>query len=120
MQVPRIAEGGQGFGSGRATEPGAHGAHGQVHRGNHEGRRTGRDRRAPAESKGKRVRVENGRTTVIDGPFTESKELVASYAVLNVKSMDEAVHWTGRFLEALGGGECEIRPIFEPGDFGGH
>ncbi len=71
-------------------------------------------------AKGKRVRVENGRTTVIDGPFTESKELVASYAVLNVKSMDEAVHWTGRFLEALGGGECEIRPIFEPGDFGGH
>jgi hypothetical protein len=69
-------------------------------------------------AKGKRVRVENGRTTVIDGPFTESKELVASYAVLNVKSMDEAVHWTGRFLETLGGGECEIRPIFEPGDFG--
>jgi hypothetical protein len=70
-------------------------------------------------SKGKRVRVENGKMTVIDGPFTESKELVASYALLNVKSMDEAVHWTGRFLEALGGGECEIRPIFEPGDFDG-
>ncbi len=64
-------------------------------------------------AKGKRVRLANGKTTVIDGPFTESKELVASYAVLNVKTMDEAVYWTTRFLEALGGGECELRPIFE-------
>lgn len=62
---------------------------------------------------GKRVKVANGQAVVIDGPFTESKELVASYAVLNVKSMDEAVHWTTKFLTALGGGECEIRPIFE-------
>ncbi len=68
-------------------------------------------------SKGKRVRVSEGKVTVIDGPFTESKELVASYALLQVKSMDEAVHWTTRFLKALGGGECEIRPIFEAEDF---
>lgn len=63
---------------------------------------------------GKRVKLANGNVKVIDGPFTESKELVASYAVLEVKSMDEAVKWTQRFLEVLGGGECEIRPIFDP------
>jgi hypothetical protein len=70
-------------------------------------------------SKGKRVRLTNGKVTVIDGPFTESKELVASYAILNTRSIDEAVHWTTRFLQVLGGGECEIRPIFEAEDFGG-
>jgi hypothetical protein len=68
-------------------------------------------------SKGKRVRLANGKFTVIDGPFTESKELVASYALFQVKTMEEAVHWTRRFLEVLGEGECELRPIFEPEDF---
>jgi hypothetical protein len=68
-------------------------------------------------SKGKRVRLAAGKITVIDGPFTESKELVASYAFFQVKSMDEAIHWTTRFLEVLGRGECELRPIFEPEDF---
>lgn len=62
---------------------------------------------------GKRVRLEKGKATVIDGPFTESKELIASYALLQVKSMDEAVYWTRRFLEVLGGGECEIRPVYD-------
>jgi hypothetical protein len=64
-------------------------------------------------SYGKRIRVQNGKATVIDGPFTESKELVASYAILNTATIEEAVHWTQRFLECLGGGECEIRPIAE-------
>ena len=68
-------------------------------------------------SKGKRVRLTNGKVTVIDGPFTESKELIASYALFQVKSMDEAVEWTTRFLEVLGDGECELRPIFEASDF---
>ena len=68
-------------------------------------------------SKGSRVRVSSGKCTVIDGPFAETKELVASYAVLEVKSMDEAIEWTRRFLEVLGGGECELRPIFEASDF---
>lgn len=68
-------------------------------------------------SKGSRVRLSDGKCTVIDGPFAETKELVASYAVLEVKSMDEAVEWTRRFLEVLGGGECELRPIFEASDF---
>jgi hypothetical protein len=67
-------------------------------------------------SKGKRVRLANGKFTVIDGPFTESKELVASYALFQVKTMEEAVHWTRRFLEVLGKGECELRPIFEAED----
>jgi len=68
-------------------------------------------------AKGKRVRVAGGKVTVTDGPFTESKELVASYALMEVKSMAEAVEWTRRFLEVLGKGECEIRPLFEPTDF---
>lgn len=68
-------------------------------------------------SNGSRVRVSNGKVTVTDGPFTESKELIASYAVLNVKSKEEAIEWTTRFLQVLGGGECEIRPIFEACDF---
>jgi hypothetical protein len=71
---------------------------------------------------GARVRVSDDKVAVTDGPFTESKELVASYAILEVKSMAEAVEWTTRFLKVLGGGECELRPIFQapnmapPGD----
>ena len=68
-------------------------------------------------AKGKRVRLSGGKVTVIDGPFTESKELIASYALFQVKSMDEAIHWTTRFLQVLGKGECELRPIFEASDF---
>jgi hypothetical protein len=64
-------------------------------------------------SKGKRVRLSGAKATVLDGPFTESKELIASYALLEVKSMAEAVEWTTRFLRALGGGECELRPLYE-------
>ena len=68
-------------------------------------------------AKGKRVHLAEGKFTVIDGPFTESKELIASYALFQVKSMDEAIHWTKRFLEVLSKGECELRPIFEGSDF---
>ena len=69
-------------------------------------------------SEGARVRLADGKVTVIDGPFSESKELVASYAIFDVRSMDEAIEWTKKFLHVLGSGECEIRPIFEPADFG--
>jgi hypothetical protein len=69
-------------------------------------------------SRGVRVKLSGGKFTVTDGPFTESKELVASYAIMNVASKDEVVHWTKRFLEVLGQGECEIRQIFEAEDFG--
>jgi hypothetical protein len=68
-------------------------------------------------SKGKRVKLANGKVTITDGPFTESKELVASYALFQVNSMDEAILWTKRFLDVLGEGECELRPIFDPADF---
>jgi hypothetical protein len=68
-------------------------------------------------SYGKRIKRVDGQVSVIDGPFTESKELVASYALFDVKSWDEAIYWTQRFLEVLGEGECELRPIFEPEDF---
>jgi hypothetical protein len=70
-----------------------------------------------ASKYGKRVVAENGETRIIDGPFTESKELVASYALMRCKDMDEAIAWTKRFLDVLGSGTCEIRPIFEFDDF---
>lgn len=69
-------------------------------------------------SRGKRVRLTGGKVTVIDGPFTESKELVASYALMQVKTMEEAVQWTTRFLKVLRQGECELRPLYESSDFG--
>jgi hypothetical protein len=68
-------------------------------------------------SKGKRVKLEGGKMSVIDGPFTESKELVASFAIYEVESMEVAVLWTERFLEVLGGGTCEIRPFMTFDDF---
>ena len=69
-------------------------------------------------SKGARVKLSGGKFVVTDGPFTETKELVASYALLEVPTMAEAIRWTKRFLEVLGEGECEIRPLFDPADFG--
>jgi hypothetical protein len=68
-------------------------------------------------SKGARVRLQDGNLTVTDGPFAESKELIASYAIFDVESKAEAVHWTTKFLKVLGTGECEIRQIFDPSDF---
>jgi hypothetical protein len=67
-------------------------------------------------SKGKRVRFSGGRKSVIDGPFAETKELVAGFWIWQVRSMDEAVEWLKRapFDEA----EVEIRPVFEAEDFG--
>jgi hypothetical protein len=68
-------------------------------------------------SKGTRVKLSDGKVTVTDGPFAETKELVASYALFQVKTMAEAVEWSKRFLAVLGGGEVELRPIFEASDF---
>ena len=67
-------------------------------------------------SKGKRVRFAGGQKTVTDGPFAETKELIAGFWLWQVKSMDEAVEWLKRspFQET----EVEIRPVFEPEDFG--
>jgi hypothetical protein len=68
-------------------------------------------------SKGKRVRFSSTGTTVIDGPFAETKELIAGYWLWKVGSMKEAVDWLSR-APFDGGAEVEIRPIFEAEDFG--
>jgi hypothetical protein len=68
-------------------------------------------------SKGKRVKFEGAKRTVIDGPFAESKELIAGFWLWQVKSMDEAVEWLKR-APFDGGTEIEIRPVFEEEDFG--
>ena len=68
-------------------------------------------------SKAKRVRFDGDQRTVIDGPFTESKELIAGYWLWQVKSMDEAIEWIKR--APFGGGtQIELRPVFEMDDFG--
>jgi hypothetical protein len=67
-------------------------------------------------SKGKRVKFSGSAPTVIDGPFTESKELIGGFWLWQVKSMDEAVAWIKK--APFGGGvEIELRPIFETEDF---
>jgi len=68
-------------------------------------------------SKGVRVKFSGSKRTVIDGPFTETKELVAGYWLWQVKSMDEAIEWLKR-APFDGGEEVEIRPVFEAEDFG--
>jgi len=69
-----------------------------------------------ASSKGARVRFSGDKRTVIDGPFTEAKELVAGFWVWQVKSMQEAIDWLKR--APFRDGEVEIRQIFEAEDFG--
>jgi len=71
-------------------------------------------------SKGKRVRFSGGKKTVIDGPFAETKELIAGYWLWQVKSMDEALEWLRRCPDPMPGeeSEIEIRPVFEAEDFG--
>ena len=68
-------------------------------------------------SKGKRVRFSGGKHTVIDGPFTESKEVIAGFWLWKVKSMDEAIEWVKQ-SPFDGGAEIEVRPLFEAEDFG--
>ncbi len=69
-------------------------------------------------AKGARVRLDgNNKITVVDGPFTESKELVGGMAIIKVKSKDEALEWTKKFLAVAGPGESEIRQLHEIEDF---
>jgi hypothetical protein len=70
--------------------------------------------------KGKRVKFSGGKRSVVDGPFTETKELMAGYWVWQVRSMEEAVEWVRRCPDPMPGedAEIEIRPIFEASDFG--
>jgi hypothetical protein len=70
-------------------------------------------------SKGKRVRFEGSKRTVIDGPFAETKELIAGYWIWQVRSMEEAVEWLKRCPNPHPeDSEVEIRPVFEAADFG--
>jgi hypothetical protein len=71
-------------------------------------------------SKGKRIRFSGNARTVVDGPFAETKELIAGYWIWRVGSMEEAVDWARRCPHPMPGedGELEIRPIFEAEDFG--
>jgi hypothetical protein len=77
---------------------------------------------APSAS-GARVQVAGGRLSVTDGPFTESKELI-SYAIYEVRSREEAVEWTSRFMKPHGDlwegwdGEAEVLRVLGPEDFG--
>jgi len=71
-------------------------------------------------SKGKRVKFSKGKATVIDGPFTEVKELIAGFWLWQVKSIDEAVEWVKRIPnpDNTSKSVIEIRPVFEAEDFG--
>jgi hypothetical protein len=72
-------------------------------------------------SNGWRIRYDGEKRTVIDGPFTESKELIAGYTIIEAKSREEALQWTKRFPNpSIDGGkaEIEIRPFFALDDFG--
>jgi hypothetical protein len=70
-------------------------------------------------ARGKRVRFSGSQRTVIDGPFAETKELVAGFWLWQVKSMEKAVEWVRRCPNPMEGeSEIEIRPVFEADDFG--
>ena len=72
-----------------------------------------------ASSKGARVRFSAGKTTVIDGPFTETKELIAGVWLIQAKSLDEAIEWARRCPAPMGEGveaEIEVRQVFEDSD----
>ena len=71
-------------------------------------------------AKGARVKFRRGKPTVIDGPFTESKEVIAGYCLIQVASLQEAIDWVKRWPAVDGDGEVEIeiRPLYEAEDFG--
>ncbi len=73
-----------------------------------------------SSSKGKRIQMSGTKRTVVDGPFTETKELVAGYWIWQVRSLEEAVEWARRCPDPMPGedAELEIRPYFEAEDFG--
>lgn len=74
-----------------------------------------------SSSKGARIKFSGGKRTVIDGPFTETKELIAGYWLIQVKSKEEAIEWAKRCPNPHGEGneaEIEIRQLFELDDFG--
>lgn len=71
-----------------------------------------------SSASGVRVRFGGGKSTVIDGPFTETRELIAGFWLWQVKSLAEAIEWIRRSPFRKGNEEVEIRPVFEAEDFG--
>jgi hypothetical protein len=72
-------------------------------------------------AKGFRIRYEGSKRTVVDGPFTEAKELIAGYTLIQVKSREEALEWARRFPNPFGAtakAEIEVRELYELEDFG--
>jgi hypothetical protein len=69
-------------------------------------------------STGARVRRTGGKVTVTDGPFTEAKEIVGGFAIVQAKSKAEAIEWAKRFLDVAGNGESEILQLHEAAAFG--
>jgi hypothetical protein len=71
-------------------------------------------------AKGARISFSGGKPTIVDGPFTETKELIAGYSIIEVESKDEAVAWIKRWPTLDGGGnvQLELRQLFSPEDFG--
>lgn len=65
-------------------------------------------------AKAKRVTIRGGTRSVVDGPFAESKELIAGFSLLELPSMDDAVEWTERFAAILGGTQVDLRPLPSP------
>jgi hypothetical protein len=68
-------------------------------------------------AKATRIKVSGDKRTITDGPFTEAKELIASYALLQVGSKEEAIEKTIGFLDLVGGGEVELWRVYEESDF---
>lgn len=73
-----------------------------------------------ASSKGARISFANGKPTITDGPFTEAKELVAGFSIIDVESKAEAIEWMKRWpqLDGHGNVQLELRQLFSPEDFG--
>jgi hypothetical protein len=71
-----------------------------------------------ASSKGARVKFSGGKPTVTDGPFTETKELIAGFTMIQVNSKEEAIEWARRWPRIDAEAEIEIRQLFEAEDFG--
>ncbi|MGC2195263.1 MAG: YciI family protein [Terriglobales bacterium] len=67
-------------------------------------------------AKGARVRLSNGKFSVTDGPFTEAKEIVGGFAMIQTKSKEEAIEHTKKFLKIAGDGESEIRQVYDGAD----
>lgn len=64
-------------------------------------------------AQGARIRIDNSKFTISDGPFTEAKEVVGGFAILNAPSKEAAVEYVKEFLEFTGGGECELRQLYD-------